>query len=152
MHYILEVLQQVDTTERSHGDINRAVMDLVPTLKQGGNKSFPRLYFPNGVMSLANVTAEETVGIMFILYLLMTTSHGAKQFPMPKERLCSYIMVFEKLLVFLAWLERKDGFWQLGNRHYRRKAYQKIAELVTFICANFTRKSQLTRMESIQNS
>ena len=103
MQHLMQVF--VDhLTPMAMRELNKALADTLPFLKQGGNQQFPRLYFPNGITSLANVTAEESVGIVFITYMLSVTCQGRaailKSPSMSNAILNDYQKGFEMLLVY----------------------------------------------------
>ena len=83
IHYIMEVfLTNLKETASNYLDI--ALKKTLPHLKQGGNQHFPRLYFPDGITSLSNVTADESHGILLVTYLLCLTKQGNNANAMPK--------------------------------------------------------------------
>ena len=144
--YVLEIFLDEDLNSAARFHLDDALSTTLPHLKQGGNSQFPRLYFPNGICSLTNTTAEEFVGIMFVTYLLCITKQGqnavAKSEKMSIARINIYISLFEKLLIFLTWMSNSDGFWKIQDTRSKNRATKKIEALVTFITLNFTRESK----------
>lgn len=143
--YVLEIFidEELNTSARFH--LDKALEEILPHLKQGGNSGFPRMYFPNGICSLTNTTAEELVGMMFVTYLLCITNKGrnacAKSAKMTIARIDTYVELFERLLIFLSWISSTDGLWKINDTRSRNTATKKIKELVTFITQDFERKS-----------
>lgn len=145
MKYVLEIFIDEELNNSARYYLDEALKELLPHLKQGGNSQFPRMYFPNGICSLTNTTAEELVGMMFITYILCITNKGrnavANSNKMSIARINTYVTLFEKLLIFLSWISSTDGLWKLNDTQSRNVAVMKVGELVDFISQNFTRKS-----------
>jgi hypothetical protein len=143
--YVLEILFKNDLNETSRHNLNVAVKRSLPHLKQGGSNGFPRLYFPNGITNLSNLTAEEHVGILFMVYLLMFTNQGKmalqKTPTMTANRIKLYEKVFEKLLIFVSWMSRDTGFWKANDPTAMAAASGSIKALMGFIVENFSRSS-----------
>ena len=144
--YVLEIFFQDDLTPSSRHNLDQVLKDTLPYLKQGGNQRFPRVYFPNGLMTLSNMTAEECVGIMFVTLILCVTSQGRLAICQNEKmisiaRLNIYIKVFEKLLTFLMWMSRTDGFWNLDDVVSSRRALRAIKSLMDFVTTNVPRNS-----------
>ena len=141
--YLLEIFYEDELNASAKFKFNLALRELLPHLKQSGNNQFPRLYFPNGISQLANTTAEERVGILFATYILCVTSNGHAALNdnevMSIARINQFVNVFEKLLLFLAWTSRKDGYWSLSDGREYRRATKAIGSLVKLICNNFPR-------------
>lgn len=145
MSYILEVFLEQDLNGPSRHYLDKALRELLPYMKQGGAHNFPRMYFPNGITSLSNTTAEECVGILFVTYLICITTHGRNALRQSDKisiaRINLYVQVFEKLLIFYAWLSNPNGFWSLTDARSKTRWSSRIKKLVEFICLNFERKS-----------
>ena len=146
IHYVLEIFIADDLNEAARHQLDQAMVKTLPHLKQGGNRGFPRMYFPHGITTLSNTTADEMLGILFITYIICVTTQGKNAVTtcetMTVYRLKLYLQLFEKVLVFHAWMSNaKDGYWRLGDTRAKRRASKAIAALVDFICENFSRKS-----------
>jgi len=144
--YVMEIFLEEELNVSARHHLDKALKKTLPHLKQGGNSQFPRMYFPNGICSLTNTTAEELVGIMFVTYLLCNTQLGRDALSMSDKmsiaRINMYVALFEKIFIFLAWMSSKNGFWDINDTRAKRRASKKIDALVTFICENFTRESK----------
>ena len=76
MKYTLEIFLEQELKNSGKFYLNQALTNTLPHLKQGAINKFPRMYFPSGITSLGNTTAEEVLGIMFVIYLLCNTTQG----------------------------------------------------------------------------
>jgi hypothetical protein len=146
VQYVLEIFMADDLTDSSRHHLDRQVKLLLPHLRQGGNSSFPRLYFPNGITALSKITAEECIGILFTSYVVSITHAGKdallRSANMSVQRIEKFISAFERLLLFHAWVTRKDGFWCRGDLESQQQAMHSISKMMRYICSNFTRKSE----------
>jgi hypothetical protein len=126
-------------------ELNNALKATLPYMKQGANHQYPRLYFPNGITSLKNVTAEEVVGLLFVTYLLCLTNQGRSAIGVGSKlstgKLKLYLEAFEMLLIFNKWLSKSDGYWKLGDRRAKNKAAKSIKKIIQFITSNFERET-----------
>lgn len=144
IHYVLEIFIKGELTPMARQALEQAVKQTIPHLKQGGNQQFPRIYFPNGVTNLKNSTADENVGVMFMLFILSVTTQGKaalqKVDTMTIARINNYVKLFERLLTFLLWLSHKEGgYWKLNDTRAIRLASKKVESLVSHIRDNFPR-------------
>ena len=145
IHYIMEVFL-TDLKGKASNYLDMALKETLPHLKQGGNQHFPRLYFPNGITSLSNVTADESHGILFVTYLLCLTKQGkdalAHAKNMTNKRIEEYLLVFEQLLVFHAWMSHAGYYWAPDDDRAEKAAYRAISKLMNFINKTFKREKQ----------
>jgi hypothetical protein len=147
IEYILEIFLKDELNDSMRHHLDQALKETLPHLKQGGSNQFPRIYFPNGISSVRNPTAEENVGILFVIYVLSVTSQGRQAIlsnidKFSVARLNIFQSIFEKLLTFEAWMSKKSGYWKLGNDpRAKNRASRSIKDLMKYICDNFTRKS-----------
>jgi hypothetical protein len=143
--YLLEVFLEEDLNPAARHSLNEALNETLPHLKQGGDRNFPRLYFPNGVTSLKNITAEEFLGILFVTYLLCITTQGrnalSKSEKMEIARINMYVKLFERVLIFNSWLTHSASFWQLQDNRSINRFSKAIVTLINFITENCERKS-----------
>ena len=145
IQYILEIFLQDDMNNASTVFFDKALKDTLPHLKQGGNRQFPRLYFPNGISSLANTTADECLGILFISYLLCVTTQGRNALShcdkMSVARINNFVKIFERILILHTWMSNSDNFWKLDDIRSKKRASKCIEKLIDDICEQFTRTS-----------
>ena len=146
IHYALDVFLTNELTPAVRDALEQAVKLTLPHLKQGGNRKFPRIYFPNGVTNLNNTTADENVGVMFMLFIVSVTTQGRKALQtldrLSIARINQYRDLFERLLTFLLWLSgKKNGYWKRNDTLAMKAASKRIANLITFICTKFERTS-----------
>jgi len=143
--YVLENFMASELSSGIRHALDNALFETLPHLKQGGNKSYPRLYFPNGITTLTQTTADECLGILFITYVLCSTSQGRKAVTDNSKvsiaRLNVFLKIFERLLIFHAWMCSKDGFWIPGDTRARNRALRSIKSLMNLITENLTRDS-----------
>ncbi|MGH3054650.1 MAG: hypothetical protein ACRDL7_06690, partial [Gaiellaceae bacterium] len=105
-----------------------------------------RLHFPNGLMSLANMSADEVVSLMFMTLILIKTVAGRNALlnGVSEEKLSAYKLrqfgeTCEMLLGFLEWLSSPTGYWKLGAAKFERRATKMIQHVITEISTNFQR-------------
>ena len=145
IHYLLDVFLNQELNVAARLCLDQSLKQLSPHFKQGGSKQFPRLYFPNGVTSIKNCTADENVGIMFVLYLLIMNTQCRQALVATEKisiaRLNEYVKVFNNLLVFLMWLSSPNStFWQLQDARSHNRASRRINSLMDLITNDFNRK------------
>jgi hypothetical protein len=141
--YLLEIFYDVELNASAKFNFNQSFQAVLPHLKQGCNKQFPRLYFPNGITSLKNLTAEERYGIMFVAYILCNTSPGraslARNETMSIARINQFVVGFEKLLILEAWTSKCEGYWRLNDVREQKRASRAVEATVEYICDYFPR-------------
>jgi hypothetical protein len=147
IQYILEIFLSDELNEAMRHNLDQALKETLPYLKQGGNSQFPRLYFPNGITSVKRITGEESLGMLFVNYILSVTGQGREAVLCEVEKFSAarynvFKSVFEKILLFMAWMTKPEGYWMLGNQtRGRNRATTSIKSMMEFICENFSRKS-----------
>jgi hypothetical protein len=143
--YMMEIFLEDDLNASAKHEVDKAVRNLLPHLRQKGNCNFPRMYFPNGITSPTNTTADEFLGFLFMSYLLTLTEYGNEALlhspKMTGDRIQLFRKTFEDIMIFYMWLSKKTGFWTTGDTEANLTAKKAIQSLVTHICNNFTRKS-----------
>jgi hypothetical protein len=147
MSYLLEVFFTDNLNNAARTSFDNALTLTLPHLRQGGNRHFPRLYFPNGIVSVSNTTADEVLGIMFVTYVLALTTQGRNALlnkceKMSVIRLNLFVEAFEYVLILYSWVSKDDGYLIIGNhRNGQRRALTSIRRIIDFICENVERKS-----------
>jgi hypothetical protein len=147
VHHLLNVLHDQDMTASSKHQVDLATKQLMCHLRQSSTSQFYRLCFPNGITSLANTTAEELVGVMFISFVLLQTSNGLKAFQVNEKfttsHAASYCRAFEFLLIFIEWMSHPGAYWakENGTEPYR-KALNIIKLFIEYLKTNFQRESK----------
>ena len=142
--YMLKILHE-ELNPKACKQLDQIMMDLKPHLRQSGKKHFPRLFYPDGITKITKLTADETIGLLFITVFILNTPIGKKAIlnnsQMPYERVKLYIKTLEKLLAFHSWLKKKSGFWLIDDNETDGKkiAVSKIKSLMKDICRNFER-------------
>jgi hypothetical protein len=137
VEYVLEVfLNKVLSPQACH-NLDQVLKSSIQHLRQGGNKNFPRMYFPNGITTIKKTTGEEKIGIMFMIYLMCSTQTGKNAISQTGRIgiavLNNYMKVFCQLLLFYAWMSRSDGYWELENLRGKRRASKAIRDLMLLI-------------------
>jgi hypothetical protein len=142
--YVLEVYLKDNMTDSTRHHLDLALKGTLPHLKQGGNRGFPRMYFPNGMTALSKLSGEEHVGVLFINYVIAITRQGRSALrrndSMATARIDAFVKLFEKLLTFLAWMSSSTGFWRKGDETRKSSALDAIRDLMKYITDNFHRE------------
>ena len=146
IHYIMEIFAKDDLNPAACHHLDMALKETLPHLKQGGNQHFPRLYFPNGITTLTNMTAEESLGILFLTYLLCLTKQGKNAIKhsavkMTDQRIEQFLSVFNQLLVFHSWMSDRSEYWTVGDEWAEKNALKSIVKMMDFITKTFSCKS-----------
>jgi hypothetical protein len=117
------------------------------THRQSARKSFPKTDFSNGVTNLANMTADEECGLVFLLICLCQFEDGwrilndALTTKGHRTNLSKVLEALEALSCFDAW-SRMDNYWKLSQqKKYALQAKESMIEMLTMICDRLPRES-----------
>ena len=109
------------------------------THRQSARKEFPQTDFSNGVTNLANMTASEECGLVFLLICLSQFHEGwgilndALIHKGHKTNLSKVLEALEALSCFDAWT-RLDTYWKLSQQtKYSLQAKESLAKMLTMI-------------------
>jgi hypothetical protein len=110
------------------------------THRQSARKDFPQTDFSNGVTNLANMTASEECGLVFLLICLSQFEDGWRVLNDAllnkghKTNLSKVLEALEALSCFDAWT-RLDKYWKLSQqKKYSLQAKESMAKMLTMIC------------------
>lgn len=111
-------------------------------MSAGGNKTFPRLLWKDGVTGLSRVTASEKVGEMLSLVVLSLTTEGERLFleAISKDELKNMQEVFQMILCYWAWL-KKETYWIQGDSDAKNAARLSICTMLDRIRGVWPRQS-----------
>ena len=146
IHYIMEIYSKDNLNPAACHHLDMALKETLPHLKQGGNQHFPRLYFTNGITTLTNMTAEESLGILFLTYLLCLTKQGKNAIKhsaviMTDLRIEQFLSVFNQLLVFHSWMSDQSEYCTVGDERAEKNALKSIVKMMDFVTKTFSHKS-----------
>jgi hypothetical protein len=109
------------------------------THRQSARKDFPQTDFSNGVTNLANMTANEECGLVFLLICLSQFDDGWSVLNEAlikkghKTNLSQVLEALEALSCFDAWT-RLDHYWKLSQqKKYSLQAKTSMAKMLTMI-------------------
>jgi hypothetical protein len=147
VQHTLNMLHDQDMNPTSRHAVDLATTKLMPYFRQGGTSSYPRLYFPNGLSTLTNASGEESVGILFMTYIHLSTKFGHQAYSNHNHKFTmmkgiKYIKIFEFLLVFIEWLSSSREYWNVNDKQAMKKALSNIYGFVRYLTSNFERDSK----------
>ena len=115
--------------------------------RQSARKEFPQTDFSNGVTNLANMTASEECGLVFLLICLSHFDEGwgilndALIHKGHKTNLSKVLEALEALSCFDAWT-RLDTYWKLSQqKKYSLQAKESLNKMLTMIHDRLPRES-----------
>jgi hypothetical protein len=115
--------------------------------RQSARKDFPQTDFSNGVTNLANMTASEECGLVFLLICLSQFQDGwtllneALINKGHKTNLSQVLEALEALSCFDAWT-RMDKYWKVSQqKKYSLQAKESMAKMLSMIRDHLPRES-----------
>ena len=141
-----KILYEQDLKEAMCGQLDILVcrmcyLDRQYYMSSGGNKTFPRTMFKDGVTSLAKLPCSHVVGVLLTIVTVSLTDDGKalleKAFT-PKDadpavgvkRLNDMRYVFSLLLCYWSWL-KQEYFWKCGDRAAQKRAEWAVRKMLS---------------------
>lgn len=113
------------TTKTQHSEIDKYVYPWLRGNRQSIRNEYPPAHFVRGVTKMSLVTADEKIGILFVLAMVAASDMGSKivlirktgqhRVNIDKDTLYGYLHTFEGLLTLEQTLARQHEFWSLDD-------------------------------------
>jgi len=146
-HCLKELFEKV-LSSLSRRQLDTVVQEWILYPKQRHLKNyateFPRLLFPDGVTSIADISAGTKVGILFAVVIAALTKDGKNVFQthanLTTKKYNDMIEAFEMLLCYWAWL-KKDEYWDCNDMKALECAKIAICKTVNQLVHLFPRST-----------